>query len=78
MLNNTTLAFIGSGAMAEAMIKGILNKGLTAPRRIIASGPRPERGQELKERYGACIPTGRLYNSCIFIYQAFIFSSFDH
>ena len=40
MLNNRTLAFIGSGAMAEAMIKGILNNGLTDPRRIIASGPR--------------------------------------
>ena len=52
MLNNKTLAFIGSGAMAEAMIKGILNNGLTDPQRIIASGPRPERGRELEERYG--------------------------
>jgi pyrroline-5-carboxylate reductase len=52
MLNNTTLAFVGSGTMAEAMIKGILNNGLTDPRRIIASGPRPERGRELEERYG--------------------------
>jgi len=52
MLNNTTLAFIGSGIMAEAMIKGILNNGLTNPGRIIASGPRPERGRDLEERYG--------------------------
>lgn len=52
MLNNTTLAFIGSGIMAEAMIKGILNNGLTDPSRIIASGPRPERGRELEERFG--------------------------
>jgi len=52
MLNNKTLAFIGSGTMAEAMIKGILKNGLTDPRRIIASGPRPERGRELEERYG--------------------------
>ncbi len=51
MLDNTFLAFIGSGTMAEAMIKGILNKGLTGPRRIIASGPRPERGRELEELY---------------------------
>lgn len=51
-MNHTTLAFIGSGTMAEAMIKGILNKGLTDPGRIIASGPRPERGRELEERYG--------------------------
>jgi pyrroline-5-carboxylate reductase len=34
------------------MIKGILNNGLTDPHRIIASGPRPERGRELEERYG--------------------------
>lgn len=52
MLSNTTLAFIGSGIMAEAMIKGILNNDLTDPSRIIASGPRPERGRELEQRYG--------------------------
>lgn len=52
MLNHTTLAFIGSGIMAEAMIRGILNNGLTEPSRIMASGPRPERGRELEERYG--------------------------
>ena len=52
MLENTVLAFIGSGTMAEAMIKGILNKGLTEPDHIIASGPRPERGRELEKRYG--------------------------
>jgi pyrroline-5-carboxylate reductase len=52
MLSNTTLAFIGSGTMAEAMIKGILNNELTDPSRIIASGPRPERGRELEQRYG--------------------------
>ncbi len=52
MLNDTVLAFIGSGTMAEAMIKGILNNGLTDPRRIIASGPRPERGRQLEEHYG--------------------------
>jgi pyrroline-5-carboxylate reductase len=51
MLNNAALAFIGSGTMAEAMIKGILNNSLTEPSRIIASGPRPERGGELEERY---------------------------
>jgi pyrroline-5-carboxylate reductase len=46
------LAFIGSGTMAEAMIKGILNNGLTEPSRIIASDPRLERVQELEECYG--------------------------
>lgn len=52
MLNSKTLAFIGSGTMAEAMIKGILKNELTDPRRIIASDPRLERGPELEERYG--------------------------
>lgn len=52
MLNNAKLAFVGSGTMAEAMIKGILNQELLSPERIIASGPRAERGQELEQRYG--------------------------
>jgi pyrroline-5-carboxylate reductase len=52
MLNSKTLAFIGSGTMAEAMIKGILKNELTDPRRIIASDPRLERGPELEELYG--------------------------
>jgi len=52
MLDDATLAFVGSGTMAEAMIKGILDQKLLAPERITASGPRPERGRELEERYG--------------------------
>jgi pyrroline-5-carboxylate reductase len=51
MLLNTTLSFIGSGAMAEAMIKGILAEKLIDPDFIMASGPRAERGQELRQRY---------------------------
>ena len=52
MLNETKLAFIGSGTMAEAMIKVILDKKLIPPKQIIGSGPREERGQELRDRYG--------------------------
>ena len=52
MLRDTTLSFIGSGAMAEAMIKGILGHHLLDPERITASEPRPERRQELRGRYG--------------------------
>ncbi|HUS69896.1 MAG TPA: pyrroline-5-carboxylate reductase [Anaerolineae bacterium] len=51
-LNDVTLSFIGSGVMAEAMISGILNEGLTAPDHMIASDPRQERGEELAVRYG--------------------------
>ncbi len=52
MLNRANLAFVGSGTMAEAMMKGILNQKLVSSERIIASGPRPERGRELLQRYG--------------------------
>ena len=52
MLNEKKLAFIGSGTMAEAMIKVILDKELISPKQIIGSGPREERGQELRDRYG--------------------------
>jgi pyrroline-5-carboxylate reductase len=52
MLNQETIAFVGSGVMAAAMIKGLLREGLVTPEKVIASGPRPERGQELSERYG--------------------------
>ena len=51
MLDHKTIAFIGSGIMAEAMIKGLLRQGLVTPDRIVASGPRPERGRALFERY---------------------------
>jgi pyrroline-5-carboxylate reductase len=52
MLNQKTIAFIGSGIMAEAMIKGLLRQGMVTSANIIASGPRLERGQELFDRYG--------------------------
>ncbi len=52
MLNQETIAFVGSGVMAAAMIKGLLRDGLVTPENVIASGPRPERGKELSERYG--------------------------
>jgi pyrroline-5-carboxylate reductase len=51
MLSDRRIAFIGSGTMAEAMIKGLLREGLVAPGQIVASGPRQERGQVLAERY---------------------------
>ena len=52
MLKETQIAFIGSGVMAEAMIKGLVGQGLMPAQNIKASGPRPERGDELAERYG--------------------------
>lgn len=46
------IAFIGPGVMAEAMISGLIRQKLEAPNRIIAAGPREERLEELKSRYG--------------------------
>ena len=43
MLLNTTLSFIGSGAMAEAMIKGILAEKLIEIARTHTIGQRPVR-----------------------------------
>jgi pyrroline-5-carboxylate reductase len=51
MLNHKKIGFVGSGVMAEAMIKGLLRQGLVTPGQVIASGPRPQRGQELFDRY---------------------------
>jgi pyrroline-5-carboxylate reductase len=50
-LENMTISFIGSGVMGEAMIKGLLNKGLVNPDQVIAADPYPERLQELHDRY---------------------------
>ena len=52
MLDGVGITFVGAGAMAEAMIKGLLDRRLVTPDRIVAAGPRAERGTELRERYG--------------------------
>ena len=51
MLEKKTIAFIGSGVMAEAMIKGLLRQGLVTPGQIVASGPRPERGRQRAQHH---------------------------
>ena len=40
-LSNATIATVGSGVMAEAMIAGLLRGALVAPERVIASHPDP-------------------------------------
>lgn len=52
VFENKTVAFIGSGVMAEAMIGGLLGKSLLSADQIIASDAREARGQELTARYG--------------------------
>ena len=45
------IAFIGSGAMAEAMISGLLRQKLARPEDLCVSDPLPERVKELHEKY---------------------------
>lgn len=51
-LSGRTIATIGSGVMAEAMIAGLLRGELVAPDQIVASHPRPERRDTLRAEYG--------------------------
>jgi pyrroline-5-carboxylate reductase len=43
--------------MAEAMIQGLLSKGIARAENMVASGPRPERGQALRETFGVNVTT---------------------
>ena len=51
MLNGTKIAFIGSGVMGEAMIKGLLSQGLTTPEYLRASDPWLERLDYIRKTY---------------------------
>lgn len=51
-LDSSKIAFIGSGVMAEAMIKGLLDRKLLSGDQLIAADPREDRGHELVARYG--------------------------
>jgi pyrroline-5-carboxylate reductase len=46
------IGFVGAGNMAEALIRGLLKGGHVEPSQISASGPRVERIEELRERFG--------------------------
>jgi pyrroline-5-carboxylate reductase len=51
-LANTTIATVGSGVMAEAMVVGLLRGNLVTPDQVVASHPRAERRAELESTYG--------------------------
>ena len=52
MFSVNEIAFIGPGVMAEAMIGGLIRDQLAKPESIRASGPRLERVEKLKHRFG--------------------------
>ena len=51
-LSKRTIATVGSGVMAEAMIAGLLRGALVEPGQVVASHPRAERRAELEQLYG--------------------------
>ena len=51
-LSGSTIATIGSGVMAEAIIAGLLRGEQVTPDQVIASHPRAERREELASTYG--------------------------
>jgi pyrroline-5-carboxylate reductase len=51
-LTKRTIATVGSGVMAEAMIAGLLRGSLVEPAQVVASHPRTERRDQLAAAYG--------------------------
>jgi pyrroline-5-carboxylate reductase len=47
----STIAFLGAGNMGEALIRGLLSSDAIAPEQLRASDRRPDRLDELAERY---------------------------
>jgi pyrroline-5-carboxylate reductase len=47
-----TIAFLGGGNMAEALIKGLLRSGTARADAVLATGRRQERLEELRRAYG--------------------------
>jgi pyrroline-5-carboxylate reductase len=51
-LDEATVAIVGTGAMAEAMIGGLLSGGHVGAAQIVASDPRAERREVVEGKYG--------------------------
>jgi pyrroline-5-carboxylate reductase len=52
LFSEKTISFIGPGAMAEAMIAGLIRQQVAAPNSMVAGGPRLKRLEQLTEKYG--------------------------
>jgi pyrroline-5-carboxylate reductase len=52
MLKDLNITFIGPGAMAEAMIAGLIRRQMAEAGKMSAAGPRPERLEGLHRVYG--------------------------
>src|SRR5512133_2269955 len=47
------IAFLGTGNMAEALVKGLLRAGAATAAALICAEPREDRRKEIAARYGA-------------------------
>ncbi|MCE9579018.1 MAG: pyrroline-5-carboxylate reductase [Deltaproteobacteria bacterium] len=56
-MSSHTIAFIGAGNMAEALIRGLVRGGHVPAAQILATGPRRERLDELATHYGVTVLT---------------------
>ncbi len=52
VFDHEKIAFIGPGAMAEAMIYGLIHRNVAGAESLIAAGPRQERLDQLAAAYG--------------------------
>ncbi|MCY9589313.1 pyrroline-5-carboxylate reductase [Paenibacillus chitinolyticus] len=53
IIHTKRIAFVGAGSMAEAVLRGLIERGITTPGQVFASNRQnEERLQELRERYG--------------------------
>ncbi len=55
-----TIAFLGAGNMAEALVKGMLRAGVAAPKEILLTDRRKDRLADLERRYGVRTTTDNL------------------
>ena len=54
-MDTLKIAFIGGGAMGEAILSAVLNRGLSTPQAIRVSDAKEERRQHLKQTYGVSV-----------------------
>lgn len=55
MLENLPIAFIGAGAMGEAIIGGLIRQAIVQPSQILAAEVRAERRHEVQSRYDIAV-----------------------
>src|SRR5256712_13641501 len=55
-LTGKRLAFIGGGTMAEAMIRGLLDRHLVPPSHVFVTGPRRERRGGARQNHNLKAP----------------------